>query len=186
MESTSASLIYRVGQMGDENAWKRFVELYTPLLHRWCSSLGLSDADASDFTQEAMVSVIRSLPGFRYDPSKSFRAWLKTILLNSWRKHLRKLSRDPVRPGDPDLHAGSDPGVILEDAEYREHLLRKALAIAERDFEPLTWRACWLCAMGERPTEEIAKELGMTVNAVYLAKSRVLRHLRNELRGLLD
>ena len=74
----------------------------------------------------------------------------------------------------------------MENAEYRDHLLRKAIAIAERDFDPVTWRACKLTALEDRPAADVAKELGMTINAVYLAKSRVLRHLRSELQGLLD
>lgn len=186
MESTSASLLERMTAGSDAAAWDRFVELYTPLLLGWCQRLGLSDADAADFTQEVFVRLLEHLPTFRYDPDKSFRAWLKTVLMNLWRKRGRAAARGPVVAGDPDQIADTDPGRFLDEAEHREYLVRRALEVAETDFEPATWRACWEFVARDRPAAEVAAELGLSVNAVYLAKSRVLRHLRSELAGLLD
>ena len=186
MLSTSPSLLARLADGTDARAWDRFVALYTPLLMRWSGRLGLSEADAADFTQDVIVLLLQHMRGFRYDPDGSFRAWLKTVLLNVWRKHQRKASRAPKAVGQLDEAADTDPGVYVDEAEHREHLVRRALQIAEGDFEPITWRACVEYLMKGRPADEVAAELGVSVNAVYLAKSRVLRHLRAELAGLID
>jgi RNA polymerase sigma-70 factor, ECF subfamily len=148
--------------------------------------LRMPEADAADFTQEVLVLMIRNLRNFEYDPKQSFRAWLKTVLMNVWRKHVRKKSRQPTQNGDLQILAESDPGQFVDEAEHRDFLVRRALQIAERDFEPNTWKACHEFIMKGRPAQEVADELGITVNAVYLAKSRVLRHLRSELAGLLE
>lgn len=186
MNSTSGSLLDRLATGADAAAWSRFVDLYTPLLMGWCQRLGLEQADAADFTQDVFVIAIEQLPRFRYDPKQSFRAWLKTVLMNVWRKHQRKASRRPVVAGDPDQVAASDPADLVDAAEHRDHLVRRAIAIIQQDFEPTTWQACWEFVVQDRPAAEVAAALGISVNAVYLAKSRVLRHLRGELAGLLD
>jgi RNA polymerase sigma-70 factor (ECF subfamily) len=186
MQSTSPSLLLRLRDGTDVAAWNRFVDLYTPLLMRWCLRLGLSEADAADFTQDVFVQMLKTLPYFTYNPTQSFRAWLKTVLMNAWRKQQRHLARIPHQNGDASQAASPDPGQFVDEAEYRDFLVRRVLAIAQVDFEPTTWLACREFVMNGRPAEEVARELGLSVNAVYLAKSRVLRHLRSELAGLLD
>lgn len=186
MNSTSVSLLERLAGGNDPVAWNRFVDLYTPLLFRWCHGVGLSDADAADFIQDVFLILVERFSQFRYDPAQSFRAWLKTVLMNVWRKHHRKVQRGPNANGDVELVADTDPGQIVDEVEHRDFLMQRALAIAQTDFEPLTWRACWDFVVRDRSAAEVAAELGITVNAVYLAKSRVLRHLRAELAGLLD
>ena len=186
MNTTSVSLLERVSSGTDCNAWRRFVDLYTPLLMGWCQRLGLSEPDAADFVQDVFVILVQHLSEFRYNPNQSFRAWLKTVLLNVWRNHHRKVSRAPALNGNPDLIPDTDPSQFVEEAEHRDYLVRRALAIAESDFEPTTWKACWEFVVNDRPAQEVAAELGISVNAVYLAKSRVLRQLRLELAGLLD
>ena len=186
MPSTSASLLDRISGGADRRDWDRFVELYTPLLVAWCRQIGMNDADTADFTQDVLLVLVEQLPRFRYDPSRSFRAWLKTILLNAWRKRLVKAGRFRDPGCDLDQFADSDAGKLLEEAEHRDHLVRRALALMQSDFEPTTWKACLEFVVNGRPPGEVAAELGITVNAVYLAKSRVLRHLRAELRGFLD
>jgi RNA polymerase sigma-70 factor, ECF subfamily len=186
MHSTSASLMERLGRNDEPAAWGRFVELYTPLLYRWCRQLGLSDTDAADLIQDVFVILVDQLPRFRYDPSLSFRAWMKTILLNVWRKHWRKVARAPKSDRDAEDVADREASRLLEESEHRDYLVGRALQIAKVDFEPATWKACWEFVMRERPAADVAAELGISVNAVYLAKSRVLRHLRSELAGLME
>ena len=186
MDSTSASLLERLSAGDDASAWGRFVELYTPLLMRWCGRLGLCEADAADFTQDVFIVAVQHLPEFRYDPARSFRAWLKTVLMNAWRKHQRKAARAPAADGNPDLIPDTDPARLVDEAEHRDFLVRRALAVAQADFEPTTWKACWEFVVNDRPAADVAAELGISLNAVFLAKSRVLRHLRTELAGLLD
>ncbi len=136
--------------------------------------------------QSVFLILVEQLPQFRYDSQKSFRAWLKTILLNVWRNRLRTAARGAMPLANPDEIAEDDSFQLLEETEYREHLVRRALALMQRDFEPTTWKACWETVVANRPAADVAAELGITVNAVYLAKSRVLRHLRHELRGFLE
>ena len=129
------------------------------------------------------------LPGFRYDPSRSFRAWLKTVMMNAWRNQARQRkarSSFASETLDPDLIPDTDPRVQLDEAEYRARLVSRALELMREQFEPNTWKACWEFVVADRPAADVAAELGMTENAVYLAKSRVLRYLRHELRCFLD
>ncbi len=189
LNTTSLTLLDRLGSRGDTGAWGQFVELYTPLLLAWCQRIGLSDADAADLTQTVFVTLYEKLPEFRYDPTRSFRAWLKTVLMNAWRNRVRQnKNRAAASPGilDPDLIPETDPRLQLDEAEYRAHLVRRALALMQAHFEPTTWKACWEFVVNDRPAAEVAAELGISENAVYLAKSRVLRHLRHELRWFLD
>ncbi|MDX1970709.1 MAG: sigma-70 family RNA polymerase sigma factor [Planctomycetaceae bacterium] len=189
LTTTSLTLLERLGRGADDAAWGRFVELYTPLLLAWCRRLGLSDADAADMAQTVFVTLYEKLPEFRYDPARSFRAWLKTVLLNAWRNQVRQRknrSADGGGTADPDQIPDTDPRLQLDEAEYRAHLVRRALKLMQEQFEPKTWKACWAFVVEDRPAAQVAQELGISENAVYLAKSRVLRHLRHELRWFLD
>ena len=155
----------------------------------WCRQIGLSDADAADLMQMVFMTLYEKLSEFRYDPSRSFRAWLKTVMMNAWRNQVRqRKSQSTIGPEtlDPDLIPETDPRLQLDEAEYRAHLVRRALTLMQEHFEPNTWKACWEFVVNDRPAGEVAVELGMTENAVYLAKSRVLRYLRHELHGFLD
>jgi RNA polymerase sigma-70 factor (ECF subfamily) len=188
MQNTPISLLERLQRSGEKEAWDRFVTLYTPLLYHWARRLGLQESDAADLVQEVFAILIRELPAFRYHKGKRFRGWLWTTLVNKWREgRRRKNSRLPEAAGvDPDGLAGPDATTAVEDAEYRQYLVAEALRLMQVDFQPITWRACWEYAVAGRPAAEVAAELGITVNAVHLAKSRVLRRLRQELKGLLD
>jgi RNA polymerase sigma-70 factor (ECF subfamily) len=181
MLSTSIALLERLRQPSDVEAWTRFVDLYTPLLFRWARRLGLQDADAADLVQDVFGILLRKLPQFDYDPNRSFRGWLHTVLLNHWRDHPRRISYPlPAETTVP------DPADEAREAEYRRYLVGRALALMRSDFQPATWQACWECVANDRPASDVAAELGMSVAAVYVARSRVLRRLRHELAGLLD
>lgn len=186
MDSTSPSLLVRLRVPTDAAAWERFVELYTPLLMRWCKRFGMTESDAADATQDVLLQAIRTLPSFEYDRTRSFRAWLKTVLANVWRKQQRGRLRGRSPDGDADLAESPPAGDPFDEVEHRSYLVRRALKIAEQDFEPTTWKACVEFVMQGRPAADVARDLGISANAVYLAKSRVMRHLRVELDGLLD
>jgi RNA polymerase sigma-70 factor (ECF subfamily) len=181
MHTTSVALLDRLRQPADPEAWSRFVELYTPLLYRWACRLGLQDADALDLVQDVLGVLLVKMPAFQYDPGKSFRAWLHTVLLNHWRDR-RRQSLAPL----PDDVPVPDPAEAVWEAEYRTYLVGRALRLMRADFEPTTWQACWETAAMGRPPAEVAAELGMTLTAVYIARSRVLRRLREELAGLFE
>ncbi len=185
METTSVSLLRRLQQPGDESAWGRFVDLYTPLLFRWAARMGLQDSDAADLVQEVLLLLLRKLPAFRYDEHKSFRAWLRTVTLNKWRERQRRWE-PPPGSATVEVLDSSDPAEAFWEAEYCQHLLRRAVHVMQSEFQPSTWRAFWEMTVVGRPAAAVAAELGLSAGAVRVAKFRVLCRLRQELEGLLD
>ncbi len=187
MNTTPVSLLQRLRQPGEQQAWQRFTELYTPLLYYWTRRLGLQPQDAADLVQEVFILLLRKLPEFSYDRQKSFRSWLRTVTLNKWRDICRRRTETPLADDDS-AFAGlvnSDNGNLLEEAEYQQFLIKRALEIMQTEFEPTTWKACWEYVVADRPAMEVAAELHISVGAIYVAKSRVLSRLRQELEGLL-
>jgi RNA polymerase sigma-70 factor (ECF subfamily) len=185
MPSTPLSLLERLRRPQDGAAWSQFVRLYTPLLFRWARGAGLSEADAADLLQDVFTTLLREMPRFVYQPGKSFRAWMRTLLLNRWRTLQRRRSPRLLPSEELDGIPGPDPD-LPDEAEERRELVRRALALIQRDFEPATWQAFRQAVLLGRRPAEVAAELGLTVNAVYLARSRVLRRLREELDGLIE
>jgi RNA polymerase sigma-70 factor (ECF subfamily) len=133
--------------------------------------------------QDVFAALVRALPAFRYQPGGRFRGWLWTVTRNARRAARRRAAAAPgAVPAElPDPDPGGPEEV--EEAEYRTHLIGRALQLMQSDFQPATWRACWEHVVDDRPAAEVAARLGV---AVYVAKSRVLRRLRQELAGLLD
>jgi RNA polymerase sigma-70 factor (ECF subfamily) len=187
MNTTSVSLLEQLRHSPDEAAWARFVHLYSPLLFRWARQAGLDEADAGDLVQDVFVILLKELPRFEYDPAHSFRAWLKTVVLNRWRNQLKRQARAPARAGDGFLADVPAPGNgLFEEQEYRRQLLLRALELLRGEFQPATWKAFHEHGMNGRPAVEVAAELATTVGAVYAAKCRVLGRLREHLHGLLE
>jgi RNA polymerase sigma-70 factor (ECF subfamily) len=188
MTQTPASLLERLRDEFDPDAWSRFVALYTPLIYAWGRRVGLQDQDAADLVQDVFATLIQVLPTFEYDRQKSFRRWLRTVTLNQWRNKQKQWNEKmPRGPGDAVNHlAAPDALEAFWDAEYQKHIVTRALAVMRADFEERTWRACWEVVVADRPAADVATELGITVGAVYAAKFRVLERLRAELRGMLE
>lgn len=189
MLSTSVTLLQRVRRRDDHAAWERFVALYTPLLFRWAQRAGLAEADAGDLVQEVMILLLHELPTFEYDSRRNFRGWLKTVTINKCRERQRRRVLAAGVGGEADplaVLAGGDDLEEFWNAEYRQHLVGKALEIMRSEFEPKTWQACWEHAVHDKTAAAVGQELGMSEAAVYVAKSRVLRKLRQELAGLLE
>jgi RNA polymerase sigma-70 factor (ECF subfamily) len=188
VDSTSATLLRRLARPTDQTAWNQFVRLYTPLLFYWARKAGLAEADAADLVQDVFCVLIRKLPEFEYDAGKSFRGWLRTVLHNVWKnrarqRYVRTVASFELAAQEP---IAEDVALQLDEVEYRQHLVARAVELMKTDFEPTTWRACWQLVVEGQPAVEVARELGLTPNAVYLAKSRVLAKLRRDLEGLLD
>lgn len=135
--------------------------------------------------QDIFLLLLKKLPTFRYDPQKSFRAWLKTITVNRWRETKRKQTPEAALELVEQV-VGEDQDDPFWEKECRQCLVGRALQIMQSEFEQSTWKACWECVVQSRPPAEVAVELGITINAVYLAKSRVLRRLHQELAGLWE
>jgi RNA polymerase sigma-70 factor (ECF subfamily) len=184
---TPVSLLERLRLPGQERAWERFVELYAPLLYHWARRTALPNVDPADLVQEVLTLLVQKLPEFTYDENRSFRAWLRTVAHNCWH-NLRRRAELPREADAPDLGMLSAPESDdpFWEVEYRQRLARRALELMQADFQPTTWQACWQCVAEGRPAADVAAELGISVGAVYMARSRVLSRLRKELEGLMD
>ena len=188
MQTTSPSLLVRLRQPGQPQAWARFVDLYAPLLYHWARRLTPHPDDAAELVQDVFVILVRQLPQFDHQPGRRFRGWLWTVLRNAWRARRRKAAAGPgaARAADlDDLPAPEGPSQAEED-EDRRHFIGRALRLVRDDCEPVTWQAFQEYAVAGRAAAEVAAELGLSANAVRLARSRVLRRLRAELDGVLD
>ncbi len=187
MDPTPVSLLEQFHDPDPGAAWDRFAALYTPLLRLWAGRLGATGADAEDLVQDVFAVLVRALPDFRYDRDGRFRGWLWTVTRNKARERTRRRAGEPTTgPLDGREPATDDPAVEFDEREYRDRLTRRAMDLMRTDFDPPTWRAFWETAVEGRPAPAVAAELGLTPNAVYLARGRVLRRLRAELDGLLD
>jgi RNA polymerase sigma-70 factor (ECF subfamily) len=194
MSPTSATFLERLRDRADAEAWQRLVDLYSPLLTGWLRRHTLQDADVDDLVQEVLLTVAREAPQFQHSGRPgAFRHWLRTILANRLREFWRARRLRPAATGDCDfagiLDQLEDPnsGISrLWDQEHDQHIVRRLLAMMEPQFAPSTWQAFRRVVLeGARP-DAVAAELGLTLNAVFIAKSRVLQRLRAESRGLLD
>jgi RNA polymerase sigma-70 factor (ECF subfamily) len=186
MVTTPVSLLERLKSGGGTQAWNRFVQLYTPLIYGWARGRGIAREDATDIVQDVFAILVRKLPTFEYDAAGGFGRWLRTITVNKCRDHFRRRASRPVQTNVDPAPLDVDGVAEFTEEEYRRRLARLALAIMRDEFEPKTWQACWEHVVSGRPAAEIADQLGMSPGAVYVAKSRVLRRLREELEGLWE
>ena len=188
MIQTSFTLLERLRQ-GDDAAWERLVRLYTPLLRGWLRRHLPQADDVDELTQQVFQVVVEKMPGFAHaGRAGSFRAWLRGICVHRVRMFWR--SAPPGRGPDPEpvLQQLEDPHSDLSrqwDREHDRHVVRALLEQIEPEFKPATLRAFRLLVLEERQPDEVAAELGLTLNAVYVAKSHVLRRLREEAAGLV-
>lgn len=188
--STSLSLLGRV-RLHENEAWERFARLYGPLVYSWSRRSGLQDSDAADVTQEVFVILSHQIDRFdQYRSGAKFRAWLWGIVRNKLKEHGRVRRAEPMTGHSGDrsefvadrLPSTGDPTAEQET----KALANRALELIKTDFAPQTWEIFWRVTMvGDRPAE-VATELGVSVASVYTAKSRVLKHLRTELVGLIE
>jgi RNA polymerase sigma-70 factor (ECF subfamily) len=188
MHTTSISLLERLRQPGEQEAWERFVELYTPLLFHWARHIGLQESDAADLVQDVFTCLVQKMPQFVYDRGKSFRAWLRTVTFNRWRDNQKQRGKEPLARNGSSLQGLASPETFdsFWEEEYRRYLVGRALQLMRLEFQPTTWQACWEFVVADKPAAQVAAELGISENAVYLAKARVLRRLREELKDLID
>jgi RNA polymerase sigma-70 factor (ECF subfamily) len=192
--SLSPSLLVRLRAQEGE-AWQRLVDLYGPVVYGWCRRRGLQPADAADVGQEVFAAVARGLAGCRRDrPGGSFRGWLWGIARHKLLDYWRGRGRRPEAAGDSDARRRlaevpetDDPSAQDETAPGETRaLLHRALELVRPEFEERTWRAFWRVTVEGQAPADVAAELGMSPNAVYIARSRVLGRLRAEFADLID
>jgi RNA polymerase sigma-70 factor (ECF subfamily) len=194
MPETPLSLLERLRQAPDPTSWQRLVDLYTPLIHGWLRRQLVNVPDIDDLSQEVLTVVVRELPNFEHDLRKgAFRRWLKLITVNRLRTFWRRRKNQPQAAGNDEfehvLTQLEDPDSALSrlwEQEHDQFIIRRLLELLEPEFEPSTWRAFRGLVLEEKDTNVVAAELGITPNAVRIAKSRVMSRFRREVEGLID
>jgi RNA polymerase sigma-70 factor (ECF subfamily) len=188
--STSVTLLERV-RVREPEAWGRLLRLYGPLVEAWCLRGGVRGADAEDVTQEVFRAVADGLADFRKDrPGDTFRGWLKGVTRHKLLDHYRRGRRAPGARGGSDaqrrLQQVPAPELPDDDPADLTGLYHRALELVRGEFEPRTWQAFLRVVVDGRTAAEAGAELGLTAPAVRMAKSRVLRRLREEVGDLID
>ncbi len=189
-EDTSSTWLERV-RAGESLAWQTFVKLYSPLIFHWCQRSGLQNADAADVGQDVFRAVLSAIGEFQREGDGSFRGWLRVITRNKVRDFLWERTRVPGAGGeiggnlldsivaDPQVGDGSDP-------EEERILYRRALDLVLAEHKEETRQAFLRVVIDKQDPAAVAADLGLTVNAVYLIKSRILRRLREDYTDLLE
>lgn len=191
---TQATLLVRIRDAHDREAWELFVDLYAPLVYGFLRKRGLQDADAADLTQDVLRQVSEKAKNWEYDPRRgTFRSWLFTVVQNRLTDHWRKESHreqgsgdtgDQQRmseiPNEQELEASS-----AWDIDYERQLFHYAANVVKQDFTPATWQAFWLTAVEGTSGADAARQLNLSVAAVYLAKGRVMKRLKDQVKLLV-
>jgi RNA polymerase sigma-70 factor, ECF subfamily len=185
--STASNLLGQV-KANEGPAWQRLAVLYAPLVYSWARRAGLQAEDAADVVQEVFRAVLMHIADYESGPGPgSFRAWLWTITRNKVRDHWRRQQRQPVGVGGSDAQERLLESPAPECPQDEEPagagggVLQRALERIRPQFEERTWQAFWRVTAEDQCPAEVAAALGMSVNAVYVARSRVLARLRQEL-----
>jgi RNA polymerase sigma-70 factor (ECF subfamily) len=185
---TRASLIVRLRTDADQAAWAEFVEIYRPVVYRLARRKGLQDADADDLAQQVLAAVAGAVRRWDPDPERGkFRAWLNRIAHNLIINTLTRRAPDRAAGGDSaaDLlaceSARDGPDSDLLRVEYRREVFQWAARQVRGEFRPDTWEAFWQTAVEGRPPADVAAELGKVVGAIYTARGRVMRRLREKI-----
>ncbi|HYH68470.1 MAG TPA: sigma-70 family RNA polymerase sigma factor [Urbifossiella sp.] len=189
---TSLTWIGRLTGSPTDADWRQLLDVYGPLLRGWLTRTGVAAADHDDLCQEVLMVVVARVYDFDHRGPGAFRGWLRGILANRVGDYLRRERGRAAAGGGSDAHerleALADPDSHLSrlwDREHDAHLTARAMTRVRPDFTEATWEAFLGQARDGRPARDVAAELGLTVNAVLVAKSRVLRRLREDLAGLV-
>jgi RNA polymerase sigma-70 factor (ECF subfamily) len=193
MSQTPVSLLERLRQRPDEAGWRRLLELYTPFLHGWLRRHGAPAGEVDDLVQDVLAVVVRELQGFEHNGrTGAFRSWLRQIAAHRLGALWRARRSRPRAGGEgfADMLAQlADAGSALSrlwDQEHDRHLVRRLQEMVRPEFHSTTWQAFRRVVLDDASPATVAAELGLSVNAVLLAKSRILRRLRQEAVGLVD
>ncbi|MFO0909071.1 MAG: sigma-70 family RNA polymerase sigma factor [Isosphaeraceae bacterium] len=188
---TSPSLLLRVRDPADSEAWRIFIETYTPLVFGYMRRRGLQASDAADVTQEVMAQVSRSIRTFSYEPERGrFRHWLGTVARTKLLRHLRNSARGG-KPGEAAAeemlrHVEAPESDTLWSEEFEARVLEVAMERVRPEFQETTWRVferSWIAGLS---VAEVAEECGVPVGTVYVSRSRVLKRLREEVVALAE
>ncbi len=178
---TRASLLVRLRDPGDEQAWQDFVAVYQPAILEIARRRGLQAADGQDLLQDVLAKVVKKMESWDHAPQRgSFRGWLATVARNLVIDHFRDRAKQPAALETTIMGACTiaPDDEALFDMEQRRHLFRFAAQRCQSDFSVTTWQAFWRTAVQQEPVAEVAAALGLSPGAVYIARSRVMARLK--------
>ena len=188
---TSLTLLRRLRDFpDDQECWEEFVERYGAMICRWCRSWGLQEADALDVTQNVLLRIARHMRRFEYRAGGRFRSWLHTVARHAWVDYMESIQRPGGGTGDDAVQMllvsveAREEFLQQLDDEYDRGLLEEAMQRVAARVEPHTWQAFLAMAVEGRSGAEVAKQLGMKIGTVYVAKSKVQKMLREEIGNL--
>ena len=190
-DTTRVTLLHRLNQdPTDQLSWGEFVRLYSPAIRGWLMHWGLQEADAQDVAQNVLLRLTAKLPQFKYDPSKSFRGWLKTLTHHAWHDFVTEAGYRTRGSGDTSIlnqlqsvEAREDLAARVE-ATFDKELLEMALLRAKARVADTTWQAFKLAALDGVAPQTVTDQLGVRVSQVYLAKHRLQKLVQEEIRAL--
>jgi RNA polymerase sigma-70 factor (ECF subfamily) len=178
-------LLLRVKDPDDHDAWLQFAEIYQPIIYRMARRRGLQDADAQDLSQKVLASVSERIADWEHNPDRGrFSTWLTVVTRNAIIDSVRRLRPDTGEGGSAIIRQlqrlpASDQQTASEiQTEYRRQMFRRAACLVRREFEPSSWQAFWMTSIESVGVSEAAGRLGLTTGAVYAARSRIMRRLR--------
>ena len=186
---TRPSLLVRIRDAKDSGAWSQFVKVYSPLVYRYMQQHGLQNADAADVTQDVLRTVSRAIRGFDYDRSRgTFRGWLMSVARTRLCDFLASRERQAQGTGDTAMLTvlknlpSQQQDTDRWEQEYHKCVFDWAVDEIRDSFQESTWQAFWQTNVEGKETKQVADSLGMTVEAVYLARSRVLARLKKAVK----
>ena len=183
LPDTRMSLILRLPGQADRDAWQEFVEIYEPFLYHFARRRGLQDSDALELVQEVFLGVTKSIDRWKPDPSRGqFRTWLFRIAKNQLLTHLRR-RRDTTCDSAAwtALPDRSESPTNNDSLAFESEVFRWASWRVQQQVQPHTWRAFWMTCVEGQAVNQVAEHLSLPRSAVYVAKSRVIRHLREHI-----
>lgn len=193
MQGTSISLLGRLANSGSNDDWQKLLAIYRPFITNVVRGYPTLESHAEDVAQEVMLVLLRELPNFERQRTGSFRAWLRNITINQIRAVQRKSKRfqqiaekEQMEDLLSQLAEPASEASRLWDLQHDQAVLRQIMLIVRNDFQPSTWTVFEKHVVQGEAAAKVAGDLGISINTVFLAKSRILRRLRSEAAGLVE
>ena len=190
--STSKTLLYELRDAEKDVAWSRFVDLYLPVIQDFCSSRGLQRSDAHDVSQEVLKAVVRAIQQFEYDPDKgTFKAWLYRVVRSKLANFFAKSAKQPKGTGRTTVHhmleqlpAETPDEEAAWNLQYQKRLLHWATEQVALEVDEKSFEAFRRTTFGDESVRDVAAELGITAGAIYTAKHRIIKRIRETVQSV--
>lgn len=194
MDSTSLTLLESLQDPENRDSWQKLNLLYQPLLLTWIKKYDVQSCDADDLAQEVLMSVSQSISSFEHNGRPgAFRAWLKLILVNRLRNFWRTRNRRPISPGGTSIEERllqlEDPTSQLSQIWEKQHdlfVMKRLLELTKRNFSTDCWEVFIRVVVRGESAKAVAQDRGISLNSIFITKSRILKRLRTEAAGLVD